>query len=121
MAFWEDPSIKALSSGMDALWQKQQVISHNIANVETPGYKAKQVEFKEVLKKAEDGGKPIRAYETVVTEDGTTQARADGNNVQVEAEELSLWKTYVEYSTLTSRMSKKFSTLRYVINNAGKQ
>ena len=33
--------VKALSSGMDALWQKQQVISHNIANVETPGYKAK--------------------------------------------------------------------------------
>ncbi|MFQ9637905.1 MAG: hypothetical protein ACLR0F_14820 [Eisenbergiella sp.] len=40
---------------------------------------------------------------------------------KVEAEELSLWKTYVEYSTLTSRMAKKFSTLRYVINNAGKQ
>lgn len=45
MAFWEDPSVKALSSGMDALWQKQQVISHNIANVETPGYKAKHVEL----------------------------------------------------------------------------
>lgn len=57
MAFWEDPSVKALSSGMDALWQKQQVISHNIANVETPGYKAKHVEFKEVLKKTEDGGR----------------------------------------------------------------
>ena len=48
------------------------------------------------------------------------RARADGNNVQVESEELELWKTYVEYSTLTSRMSKKFSSLRYVINNAGK-
>lgn len=52
--------------------------------------------------------------------DESTQARADGNNVQVESEELELWKTYVEYSTLTSRMSKKFSSLRYVINNAGK-
>ena len=31
---------------MDALWQKQQVISHNIANVETPGYKAKHVNLK---------------------------------------------------------------------------
>lgn len=61
MAFWEDPSVKALSSGMDALWQKQQVISHNIANVETPGYKAKHVEFKEVLKRRRTGENPSKS------------------------------------------------------------
>lgn len=61
MAFWEDPSVKALSSGMDALWQKQQVISHNIANVETPGYKAKHVEFKEVLKRQRTGENPSKS------------------------------------------------------------
>ena len=120
MAFLEDPSAKLLSSAMDALWQKQQVISHNIANVETPGFKAKKVEFQEVLHKAEQGGAPAAEFRAVVSTDETTQARADGNNVQADAEELELWKTYMEYSTLTRRISGKYSTLRYVINNAGK-
>ena len=104
MAFWEDPSVKALSSGMDALWQKQQVISHNIANVETPGYKAKHVEFKEVLKKTEDGGEPVKEYRTVVSVDEATQARADGNNVRVESGERDLWKSCEEYCTLSSSL-----------------
>ena len=120
MPLFDDRALGALERGMDGMWLKQQIASHNIANVETPGYKAKHVEFKEVLKKTEDGGEPVKEYRTVVSVDEATQARADGNNVQVESEELELWKTYVEYSTLTSRMSKKFSSLRYVINNAGK-
>ncbi len=37
---------KAMQSSLDALWMKQRVISDNIANYETPGYKAKTVIFK---------------------------------------------------------------------------
>ncbi len=56
----------------------------------------------------------------MVEEDGTTQARPDGNNVQVEKEELELWKAYTQYAALTGRVSGRLSTLRYVINNTGK-
>ena len=56
----------------------------------------------------------------MVEEDAATQARPDGNNVQVEKEELELWKAYSQYSALTMRMSGKLTTLRYVINNTGK-
>ena len=55
-----------------------------------------------------------------MTEDDTPSARPDGNNVQLEKEELELWKAYTEYAAMTSRMSGKLSTLRYVINNTGK-
>ncbi len=118
MPLFEDAAFRALQSGLDAVWMKQQIASHNIANVETPGFKAKTVEFKQVLKEAQDGTGPV--YKAVVGEDDVTEARPDGNNVQVEKEELELWKAYTEYSALTSRMAGKLSTLRYVINNTGK-
>ena len=40
MPLFDDRAVGALERGMDAMWLKQQVASHNIANVETPGYKA---------------------------------------------------------------------------------
>ena len=46
MPLFEDAAFRALQSGLDAMWLKQQVASHNIANVETPDFKAKKVEFK---------------------------------------------------------------------------
>ena len=118
MPLFDDRALGALERGMDGMWLKQQIASHNIANVETPGYKAKKVEFRDVLYETAQGTE--RISKPVVEEDGNTQARPDGNNVQVEKEELELWKAYTQYSALTGRVSGKLSTLLYVINNTGK-
>ncbi|MEW4413928.1 flagellar basal body rod protein FlgB [Clostridium sp. AN503] len=118
MPLFEDAAFRALQGGLDAAWLKQQVTSHNIANVETPGFKAKRVEFSQILQA--EGEKAGSVRRAVVTEDDTPSARPDGNNVQLEKEELELWKAYTEYAAMTSRMSGKLSTLRYVINNTGK-
>lgn len=118
MSMFQDSAFVSLQNGLDAMWLKQQVASHNLANVETPGYKAKKVEFKKVLDK--EKAAKTGAMEAVVTTDEETAARPDGNNVQVENEELEMWKAYNQYSALTSRVSGKLSTLRYVINNTGK-
>ena len=118
MAMFNDSSFISLQNGLDAMWLKQQVASHNLANVETPGFKAKKVEFKKVLENAKTG--ESGGFEAVVETDEETAARPDGNNVQVESEELELWKAYTQYSALPTRMSGKLSTLRYVINNTGK-
>ena len=120
MALFDDAASRALQGGLDAMWLKQQVSSHNIANVETPGFKAKKVEFKKILEAAgEDGQQELRT-KAVVTTAEETAARPDGNNVQVESEELELWKAYTQYAAMTSRISGKLTTLRYVINNTGK-
>lgn len=118
MSMFQDSAFLSLQNGLDAMWLKQQVASHNLANVETPGFKAKKVEFKKVLENAKTG--ESGGFETLITTDEATAVRPDGNNVQVENEELELWKAYTQYSALTSRMSGKLSTLRYVINNTGK-
>ena len=117
---FEDAAFRALSGGLDAMWQKQQVAGHTLANVETPGYKAKKVQFEQVLRESEEKGSPVTEYKTVVSTDEETEARPDGNNVQVEKEELELWQSYLQYSALTTRMSGRLSTLKYVINNTAK-
>ena len=42
MPLFEDAAFRALQSGLDAMWLKQQVASHNIANVETPDLRRKK-------------------------------------------------------------------------------
>ena len=101
MPLFDDRALGALERGMDGMWLKQQI-----------------VEFRDVLYETAQGTE--RISKPVVEEDGNTQARPDGNNVQVEKEELELWKAYTQYSALTGRVSGKLSTLRYVINNTGK-
>lgn len=121
MSFFENNAVQALKGSLDTAWMKQQVSSHNVANSETPGFKAKKVSFEKILSKAsEPGGEQSIQYKPVVTEDNTTSARPDGNNVSIEKEEMDLWQSYYQYSALTKRMATKFSNLRYVINNAGK-
>lgn len=73
------------------MWLKQQIASHNIANVETPGYKAKKVEFRDVLYETAQERAYIQQWwkRTETPRPGRT-----GNNVQVEKEELELWKAY---------------------------
>ena len=50
MGLFDSNAFKITEQGLDAAWYKQQVISHNIANVSTPDFKAKTVDFGLVLK-----------------------------------------------------------------------
>ena len=118
MPLFDDRALGALSSN-NGIFRPPYLIPYgSCAPVYPPGFKAKKVEFKDVLRETEQGVE--RIAKPVVEEDAATQARPDGNNVQVEKEELELWKAYSQYSALTMRMSGKLTTLRYVINNTGK-
>lgn len=120
-SFFNDASVQALRNGLDAAWMRQQISSHNIANSETPGFKAKSVSFKKVLDQAQsDADTKVYTYEPVIKTDDTASIRPDGNNVNTEKEELELWDAYYQYSALTKRVTGNLSTLRYVIQNTGK-
>ena len=50
MGLFDSAAFKITEQGLDAAWYKQEVIRHNIANITTPDYKAKTVNFGLVLK-----------------------------------------------------------------------
>lgn len=102
---------KIMEQSADALWQKQKVISHNIANYETPGFKAQKLTFKEAL-----SGEQGKLIEVNVDADTTTKARPDGNNVNMVTENLELYKTLMQTQYLYDKINGKFSGVRNVFS-----
>lgn len=111
----------AMQSSLDALWLKQKAISTNIANYETPGYKAKQVRFEDALEKAR-GGQDTGPYsfKAVVTEDENTEVRPDGNNVDLDKESLELYNVYLQSAALYQKIGGQITNFRNVLSTAFK-
>lgn len=110
----------AMQSSLDALWLKQKVISQNIANYETPNYKAKKVTFDDVLRGAANNNTGKYDFKASVTTDLETESRPDGNNVNIEKESLELYQTYLQSAYLTKKISGQFSNIRYVLSQTTK-
>ena len=129
---FDNHSTQTAEASLDALWLKTQVIANNIANVETPGFKASTVSFEEVLRKASSTeGKtateladesaagrrgPSSTFRTTVTRHENSNVRVDGNNVVLEEEQAELWKTYAQYSYLLDRLSGHYRNINTAIS-----
>jgi len=118
--YFQDKAFRTMEAGMSATWLQQKIHTHNIANYDTPGYKAKALVFSQELTRARGAdGKRLSTLRTRIVEDDTT-VRPDGNNVDMDAESLSLYKAYVHYSMLLDKMKSEIDNHNYVINNATK-
>lgn len=94
-----------------------KVVSANIANSQTPGYKAKTIDFKNELNKhagSAAGASGDEGYK-VVEEEGDGLARLDGNTVTLENETVRLTENQLMYQALVQLASKRFSMMKYVI------
>ena len=126
---WIDSvSSELLNKDLDGLWARQQAISDNIANFETPGYKTKSVSFEDQLKAALDGdGSDTRqkamdavdGVQPVMTEADDETFRADGNGVDLEQQNVELARTELNYSTSLQMMSDNFARLKTAITGGG--
>lgn len=123
-----------LQRALDGAWQRQRAISNNIANHETPGYKAIKVSFEESLEKEieklgagapakekiQEGIDALKNSDINVFSDYSTSERADGNNVDLDLENIEMAKTQIQYQYLTRSMTDMFSRLRYAISEGKK-
>lgn len=130
----DSPTSAILQKALDGTWQRQRAIANNIANHETPGYKAIRVNFEDSLekeiKKLENGvptkEKITESIETLknseisVYSDYSTSNRADGNNVDMDLENIEMAKTQIQYQYLTRSMTDMFARLRYAISEGKK-
>lgn len=111
---------QVLENGLNAAWLKIQTINTNIANISTPGYKTKYVNFEQVMMENEPSMvSPKKGkFRTTVYEDTETSITPDGNNVDMDQQQVELWRTYAQYNFMVDKMSMDFSNLRYAIKNA---
>ena len=121
-------SMRLMQKNLDFTWQKQRVISENIANAETPGYKSKYITFEDELQQklssaSDKSGRArydsvrdaIDSSRFVLHRTNTETTRLDGNNVNTDVENAELARTQLQYEFLTRQISDQFSRLRIVI------
>ena len=99
-----------IKMSLDATNLRSQTIAHNIANVNTPGYKRKYVTFEETLNNLEEVKPSIE-----VKESNETSMRYDGNNVDLEMEKVNQASTSLQYNALVSILNMKMASTRNVI------
>ena len=119
--FFQDKSFKAMEAGIGTAWIQQQLHTQNIANYETPDYKAKSLVFADYLRRSGGAqGKRLSPLGARVIQTDDTTVRPDGNNVDMDVESLSLYKAYVHYTMLMDKVKSEIDNHTYVVNNAPK-
>lgn len=130
-----EPVISYMQRGMAAASLRQEVISNNIANVNTPRFKKSDVVFEELLAKEiygepDDGKlKMVRTHdkhlpmefsfhaEPSIQLDDTTTMRVDKNNVDIDIEMANLAKNQLYYNALATQAKQHFTRLKNVITS----
>lgn len=121
--------VNVLKSAADASWTREEVLTNNIANVDTPNYKRQDVEFKTYLKSAiEQAGNAgstltqrIRQTDLsgvtprTYTENTSLSYRLDGNNVDLSTENVELAAEQINYNALIDSMNNEFSRFKSVL------
>ena len=123
--------INVLNRAADAAWQRNEAISNNIANVDTPGYKRQDVAFESVLQQAlgnnryqsmADGVTEFTDIAVVGSRRGGAYVdyanysyRLDGNNVDIENENVMLAENQLKYQGLISSINQEFTNLKTVM------
>lgn len=104
--------LAVLSSALDGLSLRQRVIADNIANVDTPDFRATGVEFESSLREAiADGDDPVVEASVVPT---VTPVGANGNNVDLRKETMAATQTQFQYQLMTRAVTDQYSLVKTV-------
>ena len=118
-----------LDKAADASWMRENVITNNIANIDTPGYKRQDVDFESVLQKAlgktkySSLDKKVRELNqdlgklttTSYTDAANYSYRLDRNNVDENTENAELASESLRYQLLTTAITNNFSRMQTVL------
>lgn len=112
-----NPHVNNLSSALERTRDRATMLTTNLANVNTPGYKRRDIDFAIELEQA-DGRQSKLSEWNRQREDrdrAQTSIRVDGNNVDLESEISGLAETELRYQALTEMTNRYFSGLKNVI------
>lgn len=118
--------VNVLDKAADASWLRNELLSNNIANVDTPDYKRRDVTFESYLMTAVTGEDNLDSVvnnldlatlnPSTYTEFSGLSYRYDGNNVDIDTESSELAKNQIRYYNLIDSMTQEFSRIRSVLS-----
>lgn len=120
--------INVLDKAADAANTRSEIIANNIANVDTPNYKRKDVSFQSYLQQAlvgeqslderiKDINKHLSDFGGIVyTDSSTLSYRLDGNNVDIDTENSMYAQNQIRYNTLVEQIGQEFARYKTVLS-----
>ena len=117
-------NVNVLDKAADASWTRNQVISNNIANVDTPNYKRKDVAFQTYLQAEMEGADTTNLQDRVrdvdldalnatsYTDMADLSYREYGNNVDIDTENVELASNQLMYQALINSISNEFDMIK---------
>lgn len=129
-SLFNDNAMLVSKIALNGLSTRQQLISRNLANIDTPGYRAQQLNFESVLRKAAQPDTELRMASThgahlaspsrvaassfsVSFRQGGSY-RADGNNVDLDTELLDMSQTGIQFEAVSQSVTKKLTLLKTI-------
>ena len=106
-----DAVSSVLVSALDGLALRQSVIADNIANVDTPGFRATSVDFESSLAAALQHGEMPASGVAPVARATNAPVGQDGNNVDLRKESLAAVQSQFQYQVMTRAVSDRASLL----------
>jgi flagellar basal-body rod protein FlgB len=91
--------------------QRMGVLASNIANASTPGFKAKDIDFKAALASMTSGAPDSGAIDAATKFRVPTQTSMDGNTVELSAEQTAFAENAVQYQTTVSFLNGRISQI----------
>ena len=130
----DDKAVKALAAALNFRQMRQELISSNIANADTPGYKAKRIDFEKALARALDvdgqmqmnssddrhfdvGNGGFDNLEPEVYEDPNGIVSDDGNTVDRDKEMALMAENKLMYDAAIQLLNKKLGLKKYIISS----
>jgi flagellar basal-body rod protein FlgB len=113
--------VDILAKVMDASVRRHEVAAANLANVNTPNFKAKEVRFEEAFREAmkRDDDAALEVEPEVVESEGAV-VKVNGNSVSMERELGLIHKNSLAFQVYNTMLRQKLSTLRAAISGSGR-
>lgn len=135
MDFGKLPIFSVLSQRLSWLGKRQQVLAHNIANADTPGFRAQDVvepKFKEILRGSGPsavqmsatsamhmGGRGEASQTHKVVEDRSTELSLSGNSVALDDQVLKVTKTSMDHQLTVNLYRKHIAMIKMALGRPG--
>ncbi len=120
MSLLDTPLTNLLSHALDLTSRRQAQVTQNIANIDTPGYRTRDLDFRTELQRA------LTSEDTAGTAPMTSEVpglieRPDGNNVSIDRESLLMAQNQLQFQTEVQVLRSEFSRLQMAINGGNGQ
>jgi flagellar basal-body rod protein FlgB len=117
---------EALSRFLDVDVAREKLIAVNLANIDTPGYRTRDFDFRRELSRAaqesyaeESGALHTASFSPVAQTVRGLMERPDGNNVSLERESLALAETQLKFNLGIQLLKDQFHEISLAINSGG--